>query len=347
MLPHAVWADACVDDRVIVAHDDVVDHGGFLDQAAASVIADPVAMGMPVMEVSPRNEGKPAPADPVAVAGVGEPETAAAYVGRQGGPTAIGRVVSPRDPSGRPHGVRPPEPPPPWVREPTPVVEGSPAPTVIRVPVPSEVRVNPSPSMAVGAPAWMQDHHTGLPAVAVTIHVNPGAVGSQRAVEILVGDIGGGRLGRRGCLWGLSGGHMSRFRQGLGSGGRGRWSLFARLKGEAGGTRLRLQRWQLPPKFPQAAVLFDHGPNDVAGNAEVMKVHDLVSAQIEGAGAVSHVRQHNRFGDTGLYQFHQLQGGGRQFEIWGDRTRSTAGRRFRLRRRVDGGVGFIQFGSAR
>jgi hypothetical protein len=49
----------------------------------------------------------------------------------------------------------------------------------------------------------------------------------------------------------------------------------------------------LPAQFAQPPILLDHGPDHLAGNAQVVQIHNLIGPQVERAGAVGHKRQHH------------------------------------------------------
>src|SRR5690349_20816721 len=102
---------------------------------------------------------------------------------------------------------------------PAAIMERSPAPGIARLPVPPGVAVDPVTPVAVRAPAMVNHHHAGLPAPAVTVQLNPGAVGGEIVVKISdvrrrAADVSRGRCFRG---WGWGGGYR-RF-----GWGRGHW----------------------------------------------------------------------------------------------------------------------------
>ena len=280
--------DALVDDRVVVPVDDVVDHGRVVEDLACLMVRHAVAGVLVMMKivVGHKREAIPRQAEREARAArttiVGEAH-ARRVTGRrrQRCPAAIRIRIAPAHPRRGPGRSRHPAPAPARVRIPPAIMERRPAPRIIRIPIPAAVGPFPAPAIAVGPPARRRRHRRRTPATAITIHVNPGAVGRQFIVEIIYGlrrrpfrlrrrrhGGGGGWLrGGRGFVRGLLPGVRGRRRLAGGPGGWGRRCGC----GRAGTGRLA-----------QLLIAVDHRGHHGGRHADVLQINNLFGFEAEG-----------------------------------------------------------------
>ena len=114
---NSVAADAFVDDRVVVADDVVVHHGGIVEDLLSFPMVDAAAMMVVMAEVFSRNKSIMAVAESEVEANtytravIGETGGCGVMsAGRQGRPAAVVVRIAERDPRGRPNSSRNPNP---------------------------------------------------------------------------------------------------------------------------------------------------------------------------------------------------------------------------------------------
>ena len=260
----------------------------------------------------------------------------------QGGPTAVGVVVTPGDPGGAPVGAGSPDPSNGTAAVPAAVVERSPAPGVGRLPVPAIVSPEPLAAVAIRAPGRADGDHAGLPAPSVGFDHHPVAVGGERFVEDVVGgglgddDLLGGRLGelgrcRSGRVAGLglavhrgrgSGERGSRDSGGSASDGRGevvgqedvgrRGGQFNGSVGEGVGRvggSVDDDLLDGSPHHQRLGGLLEEGVDDRGSEAEIGEVDDLVGVEGEGFLDGVNVVDDDRGIDGGLGESDRVLGG--------------------------------------
>src|SRR5436309_16136060 len=104
----------------------------------------------------------------------------------QRGPAAIRVGIPPGDPSRPPGRIRKPNPATSRTTMPPAIMERSPAPGIIRLPIPAAIGPEPAPAITVRPPARVHNSHGWLPAPPVSRQVDPGAIGRERLIKIIV-----------------------------------------------------------------------------------------------------------------------------------------------------------------
>jgi len=199
--------------------------------------------------------------------------------GRQRRPAAVGCRVPPGYPGWPPNRVRRPAPPHAVVPEPAAVMEGRPTPGVIREPVPPAIAVDPAPAITVRTPARVGDDHGRPPARAPAGDVYPGAIRRQGIVKNRVADRLGGRR-RRGGRGFRHGGGLGRLRR----------VQLRFLRDRRGWGRLDAGRAAAERLIP-----LNHGGHNLARDADVVHIDNLIGAQVEGSTRVGDEGQQHAF----------------------------------------------------
>src|SRR5437762_10810412 len=106
--------------------------------------------------------------------------------GWQWSPAAISVGIPPGDPSRPPGVIRKPNPAISRAAMPPAIMERSPAPGIIGLPIPAAIGPEPAPAITVRPPARVHDGHGRSPAPAECRHFDPGAIGGERLIKIIV-----------------------------------------------------------------------------------------------------------------------------------------------------------------
>ncbi len=104
---------------------------------------------------------------------------------RQGSPTDVAATRTPRNPGRSPTGAGNPDPGIARVIIPPAIVITGPGPRLITDPVPAVI-IGPDP-IAITVRTPFHTDSRGLPAMSVSVHINPGPVSTERRVEIGLG----------------------------------------------------------------------------------------------------------------------------------------------------------------
>src|SRR5579872_4478917 len=92
--------------------------------------------------------------------------------------------MPPTDPGRPPHMLGAPDPAAMRIAEPPAIMKRRPTPGIVGLPIPAAIRVQPAAAITVRPPIVIHDADSRLPATAITVDKDPGAVGRKGIVEI-------------------------------------------------------------------------------------------------------------------------------------------------------------------
>ena len=186
--------DALIDDRIIVPANNVVHHGGVVENLARLMVRHAVAIIAAMVKIVEGHKRETIPRQAerktraARIAKIGEAHARrVTRRRRQRCPAAIRIRRAPAHPRRSPFRSRHPAPAPTRMRIPTTIVKRCPAPRIIRIPIPAAIGPLPATAMAIRTPAGRGHHHGRPPATAIALHVHPSAVGRERIIEIVYG----------------------------------------------------------------------------------------------------------------------------------------------------------------